>query len=766
MSYTLVLAEKPSVAMDYSKALDCNIKKDGYFEGNNFIVSWAFGHLFSLKEPQEYDESLKEWNLETLPIVPDQFSFKLIPSGAKQFKILKELINRPDVEKIYNGGDPGREGELIQRYILAAARNKKPVFRLWIPSLTPEEIKKGFKNVKPSSNYDNLYYSAAARNEIDWLIGLNYTRAYTKKKGKNVTLTIGRCQTPILNMIVERDLQFENFVPEPYYEIKAQFQDYIGKFIREDNTTKIVNREEAEKINGIITNKTGIIKSILKEIKSKPHPQLFNLTNLQKAMDRKYGFSAQKTLDLAQSLYEKHKILSYPRTASRYLSENMANVLPERLEKLNFGFFSGHINKIDLNNLKITKRFVDSSKLTDHHAIIPTEYVTEEIYSNLSNDEKKVFDEVVITFISCFYSDYKYENTIIITEVEKYLFRTSGNKELEKGWTEILDMEDDEEKEENVITADLSEGQSEKIINSEIENKKTKPLPRYTVATLLAQLEKNNIGTEATRAKLLENLSDREYVKRDKKSLISSQLGRDLINCIETELLKSVELTADLENKLEGIANGKVTKASIIKDVVADLTKNIQALKESNGEMVEKHNTVVGKCPKCKANVLSYKSGYGCENFKEQKCDFFLKNKISGQNISEKQVIKLLDKGSTDVIKSFKNKEGKEFDAAIILKEDGTIGFYFPEKLKCPICNKGIIIKGQKGYGCTEYKNGCKFFIGSTIAQKKITDSQVIKLVEKKKTPVIKGFKNKEGKEFNAALVLDNEGKIHFEISK
>lgn len=471
MGKKLVIAEKPSVAMDYASALMCKDRKDGYVEGNDYIITWAFGHLFSLKEPADYDKKYKVWNIETLPIIPDSFGIKLNKGAAKQFSVIKDLIHRSDINSIIIGTDAGREGELIARYILLAAKNNKTVQRLWISTLTEADIKKGFKELKPISSYDNLYYAAAARNEIDWLMGINYTRAYTKKKGKNVLLSIGRCQTPILNLIVQRELQIEIFMPEPYYEVTADFGDYAAKYIK-NNNSRIDDKEVAEKIKDEVCHGLGKIVKVEKEEKRKPHPQLYNLTNLQRVMNRKYGFSAQKTLDTAQGLYEKHKILSYPRTSSRHLSESLIPEFPERLDCLSFGDFKAAINIFDMRDLKTSKRFIDDSKISDHHAIIPTlNKNIKDIYKQLSNDEKLLFDEVALNFISCFYPDYIYEYTTVITTVEEHEFITKGKRDIEAGWKRIYqDAEENNESEEQILL-ELIEGETRKVLKAEIENK-------------------------------------------------------------------------------------------------------------------------------------------------------------------------------------------------------------------------------------------------------------------------------------------------------
>lgn len=768
----LVLAEKPSASKDYANILNCTDRHDGYFEGDKYICTYSFGHLFQLKEPNDYDSDYKVWDINKLPIIPNTFETKLIENARKQFNVIKSLVDRADVTYIINGGDAGREGELIQRFILEATGTNKVVKRLWVSSLTPEAIKKGFENLVDSNKYDDLYEAAKARIELDWLLGMNYTRAYTTKRGRGVTLSVGRCQTPILNLIVTRDLEIENFKPTPYYELFSTFQDYKGKYIDKDLNSKIEKSDIAEAIKNEIIKKQGEIKSIDKEVISKPHPQLYNLTNLQKVMNRKYGFSAKKTLDIAQKLYEEHKILSYPRTSSRYLSEDFVAEFPQRLKVISFGKFESAINKLDLSNLKATKRFVDNNKITDHHAIVPTNSTKiAENYAKLSKDEAQLFDEVVLTFISCFYPDYKYESTKIITTVAKYDFITTGIKEIFKGWKEIYtevdsDGEDtDNAAEEFQIIPDLSIGKKELVIDVDIKSKKTKAPGRFTEASLLAQFEKYGLGTEATRAGLIETLITREFILKDKKSLVFTKLGRDLISIVDNNI-KSVELTADIERKLEDIAEGKIKKAVLMNEIKSSLKAEIMNIQNSEGDTIEKEKIIVGKCPLCQGDVIKHKNGFGCSNWKDKECKFFISSEIAGVKLSDATIKQLLENKKTGVIKGFKSK-GKDttFDAVLKFNDEYAVVFDFETGLGvCPICKIGHINTTEFGYGCSNWKNGCKFSIRQEIAGKKISDVQVVKLIENGVTGFIKGFKGKNGL-FDACLIID-DGKITFKFKK
>lgn len=695
MSKILVLSEKPEVGREYASALNCRDKKPGYIEGENYIITWAFGNLFTLKEPEDYNPEYKKWAFDVLPIIPEKFSIKLQNNDGvkKQFKVIKDLINRPDVSEILNGGDAGREGELIQRYILLAAGNKKPVKRIWLSSFTDKDIKDAFKNPKPSEEYDSIFKSAQARNELDWVFGLNLSRAYTTKFSEGVTISIGRCQTAVLNLIVERDLKIDKFIPEPYYELKSNFDvGYEGKYIKE-NSSKIDKKEEALKIKNSVEGKDGFIKEIKKEIKKKPHPQLNNLTSLQKIMNRKYGYTAQQVLDIMQNLYEKRKIASYPRTAAKVISESMVCELPTLLKNLCFGKFKEAAEyALNLEKLPVTKRLADDKGVTDHTAIIPTNNENiHSIYDQLSQEEINVFDEIAFSLLAVFQGDYKYESTSIITDINNNEFITKGIKVIEKGWKVLrqIDDNDNQEDDNELVLPDLKEGQNVTAIKVELIDKKTTPPPRYTEALILNDMENpskligedalkaaikgHGIGTEATRAKIIETLFTRGYIERIKKEIHSTKLGRELIKIIDDEKIKSPELTAAWEEKLELIAQGKLRKDQFMEETINFVKEEIERLKNCNIETkLVKEQQTFGVCPICKHGTIKLSSkGWYCSDYK-QGCKFFINKEIAGKTISETQAKKLISKGKTDIIKGFKGKT-KQFDAYLVLKDQNIV---------------------------------------------------------------------------------------------
>ncbi|NLW55313.1 MAG: DNA topoisomerase III, partial [Firmicutes bacterium] len=539
----LVLAEKPSVARDFAKALGCNKRYEGYFEGKDYVITWAFGHLFTLKEPGDYDEAFQQWQLEVLPIVPKPFGIKLIdePHVKQQFNIIREQLHRDDVEAVVIGTDAGREGELIARYILGAAKNNKPVFRLWLSSLTEQDILAGFQNLEPAEKYELVFQAAQARNELDWILGLNFTRAFTVKHGRKTLLSVGRCQTPVLAMIVRRDREIEQFKPEAYWELTAGFatgnERYKGKYMAEKDSFRISDQKRADKIMAEIRGKNGEIAEVRRETKKKPHPFLFNLTNLQRTLNRKYGYTAQEVLDTMQDLYEKHKILSYPRTAARHISEAMIPELPAIIGTLSFGKFKRFVELIlAKDELPVTKRIADDSLLTDHTAIIPVKNSRMSIiYESLSERERNAFDEVALAFLAAFFPDYLYESTAVITNVGEHAFLSRGIRVVDDGWRQVYQEpaeEDEEEDNDQGQIPALEPGQSVSVTEAMLEIKKTKPPGRSTENSILALMENpsglieeenlkkaikgHGIGTDATRAAILEVLVKRGFVERKK----------------------------------------------------------------------------------------------------------------------------------------------------------------------------------------------------------------------------------------------------------
>lgn len=663
----LVIAEKPSVARDIGKVLGATKKGQGFIYGGNYIVSWAVGHLVTLFDPADYDSSLKKWSFDTLPIIPDKIMLKPSESVKDQYEVLKSLMENDKVTEIICATDSGREGELIFRYIYELVGCKKPFKRLWISSMTNSAIKDGFDNLKDGKEYDNLFYSAKCRSEADWLVGINASRSYTIKYG--TLLSIGRVQTPTLAIIVNRQKEIDSFVPENYFEVKAEFDGYKGIYIDEKEQTKIDLEEKAKEIVTKTKGKDGVVKSRTVEEKSLPTPLLFDLTELQRECNRKFGLSAQKTLDIVQDLYEKRKYITYPRTDSRYLSTDMIPTLKGTLQKLHQTEYNKYTQYIlDLPKLPITKRIVDDSKITDHHAIIPTNANFN--LNTLSRDERNVFDLIARRFMAVFYPKYEYASTTLVTTIENYDFQSKGTTVLKLGFKEV-NLDDNKKKDDEQIIPDIKEGEVVKVLSVKKENKKTKPKKLYNEATLLTEMEnagkfvedeqlkeslkESGIGTPATRANIIERLIKVGYVKRDKKSLIPTNKAMTLIEILPKELT-SAETTGKWEKGLAKISKGQMEAQTFMNSInrfvnyLVDTSKNEKknVFFEPDSKFKPKKNQkTFGKCPKCGFGViLEHSKAYYCSSWKNG-CNFSIwKNMLNRLNIdmdlSEEQVKNLV----------------------------------------------------------------------------------------------------------------------------
>jgi len=580
------IAEKPSVAKDIAAILGANQRKDGYFEGNNYQVTWTFGHLCTLKEPRDYLDEWRYWNLRYLPMVPSKFGIKLLDNDGvkKQFHVIKRLVEA--CEQVINCGDAGQEGEVIQRWVLHLAKCKVPIKRLWISSLTEEAIKEGFSKLKDSKDYNNLYAAGNARAVGDWLLGINATRLFTKKFGQQrQVLSIGRVQTPTLAMIVKRQLEIDNFKSDDYWELRTIYRD------TEFNSVlgKIKKEEKAHYALGKIKDAPFIITSFeQKEGKERP-PRLFDLTALQVESNKKFGFSADQTLKHIQSLYEK-KLITYPRVDTTYLPDDMYPKIAGILGKMQY--YSKLTAPLLEKKIPKTKQVFDNKKVTDHHAIIPTGVVP----SGINPDEQRVYDAVAKRFISVFYPDCIVSNTTVLGEVLKLEFKTTGKQILKPGWRAVYSTEESKDKaksDEDSIMPTFVQGESGPHV-PRVDKKQTSPPKFYTEATLLRAMETagkqvdddemrellkdNGIGRPSTRANIIETLFRRKYIERKKKNIIATQTAIDLIQVIDNETLKSPELTGDWERKLRLIEKGEFEpekfKLELI-EMVVNLTNEV-----------------------------------------------------------------------------------------------------------------------------------------------------------------------------------------------
>ena len=596
MKKILVLAEKPSVGRDIARVLNCNKDKNGYIEGNKYIVTWALGHLVTLADPESYSEKYKSWNMEDLPIIPSKLKTVVIKKTSKQFNTVKSQLNRDDVEQIVIATDAGREGELVARWIIEKARVKKPIKRLWISSSTDKAIKEGFEKLRDGRQYNNLYYSAIARAEADWIVGINGTRALTTKY--NAQLSCGRVQTPTLGMILKREEEIRKFVPKEYYSIDISTKKGSSYFKmnwvdKKSNNTTSFNEEKIKAIAKKLNNKEIKIIDVKKVNKKRYSKPLYDLTELQRDANKRYGFSAKETLSIMQKLYEHHKVLTYPRTDSRYLTTDIVETLKDRIKAVNVSDYSKVCNKLLKTNIKGNKSFVDNSKVSDHHAIIPTE---ERVFlGNLSDKERKIYDLVVKRFLSVLCPPFEYVETTITGECNGEIFKAKGNKVINLGFTEAYG-DDEEEKLDNI--PEILVNDELQIEDVKIKTGKTNPPPYLNEGTLLTEMEKNNLGTVATRADIIEKLFNSFLVeKKNNKEIHITSKGRQLLN-LAPEKLKTPSLTAEWEKKLTDISNGKVNKDTFIEEIKS-YTKDI--VKEINkSESKFKHDNLTrNKCPEC-----------------------------------------------------------------------------------------------------------------------------------------------------------------------
>lgn len=594
MGKILVLAEKPSVGRDIARVLGCKNEKNGYIEGSKYIVTWALGHLVTLADPETYDKKYKSWEMNDLPILPKELKTVVIKKTSKQFNTVKAQLNRNDVEEVVIATDAGREGELVARWIIEKAHIKKPIKRLWISSSTDKAIKEGFTKLRDGRDYNNLYYSAIARAEADWIVGINATRALTTKY--NASLSCGRVQTPTLAIISKREDEIRNFKPKDYYTLDV-LTEKGGSYLKlswhdRNNSTSTFNKDKIEKIKKKVNNKDLKIVDVKKSNKKKYSPALYDLTELQRDANKIFGYSAKETLSIMQKLYEHHKVLTYPRTDSRYLTDDIVDTLKDRIKAVNTSEYSKVCMKLLKTKIKPNKSFVDNSKVSDHHAIIPTE---ERVFlGDLSDKERKIYDLVVKRFLSVLCPPFEYEQTTIKGVCEGETFIAKGNKINKLGWRENYTVEDDETY-GGII--DVNVGEVLNIESVKIESKKTNPPSYLNEATLLTEMEKNNLGTVATRADIIEKLFNSFFVEMKNKEIHITSKGRQLLDLAPADL-KSPELTAKWEKTLTDISKGKSKKNDFINQMKNYSKTIVKEIKNSENKF--KHDNLTrNKCPNC-----------------------------------------------------------------------------------------------------------------------------------------------------------------------
>jgi DNA topoisomerase-3 len=628
MSKSLVLAEKPSVGRELAKILHCNQKGNGCLIGPRHIVTWALGHLVTLADPEVYHEKYKTWRAEDLPMLPSKLELVVIKATAKQFGAVRNLLKLPEVDELIIATDAGREGELVARWIMQKCGFRKPVKRLWISSQTEKAIREGFAHLRPGREFDNLFASAECRAAADWLVGLNVTRALTCKY--NAQLSAGRVQTPTLALVVERENEIKRFIPQDYWTVQIAAGGFSLLWQeRSGGNRRIFERDRAEAIVAKVTGQSGTVTEVRKEAKKELPPLAYDLTELQRDANRQYGLTAKTTSAVMQQLYERHKLVSYPRTDSRYISEDIVATLPERLKAIAVGPYADMARNILKGKIVATKRLVDNAKVTDHHAIIPTE---EPVYlSKLSPDELKVYDLIVRRFIAVLSPPFEYEQTKVTLEVKGELFTAGGKIVRRKGWRGVYegsgkwDDETDAEAEDQSLPA-VSRGDTLKVLAAKSQPGKTKPSGRYSEATLLSAMEhpgKNienrqlrevmenagGLGTPATRAEIIEKLFNSFYMERNGKEIIPTSKGIQLIGLVPPEL-KSPELTAEWERQLTEISKGKADHNRFIQGI-RDYAVQLVTTVSGSGQTFKHDNLTRVKCPDCGKFLLQVKGKRG-----------------------------------------------------------------------------------------------------------------------------------------------------------
>lgn len=812
---TLILTEKPSIARDFARALGVKGKREGYLEGGDHVIVWAIGHLVELADPQDYAAKWKRWSLNTLPILPQQLKYKPIANVRKQLKVVQQQLQRSDIGRIIIATDAGREGEVIARTILqTVGQVSSELVRFWTSqALTPQVITETLESVRPAAEYDRLWHAGQARQAADWLVGMNLTRAATLRMGNYPNVfSIGRVQTAVLALLVDRQMERENFKSEPYWLLGANFFNpakgtWRGTWFNKE-ANRFTSKHEADRIIALLQGQTGSVKSVKRGKKKQPPQLLYSLTDLQRDANSKYAFSAKQALDIAQKLYEQRKCLSYPRTDSRVLGSKNVSLAAKLIGKLSSVYpelFAGINEKLIVAS---NKRVFNDAKLTDHHALIPLAPLPEQA----GRSERLVYHLVLRRFAAAFHPDYEYEATTIITEVEGETFRTQGSRPVVLGWKTVYGKaekaeehtgNDGEEPEVQDLPL-LEKGDTAQVKDARLEEKMTQPPPAYTEALLLKDMTNParyvsedelkkifkgeiGLGTQATRAQIIETLLARHYVVREKKLLSPTAKGRLLIDRLRllssAKAIATPEETARWEMELERIAQGMGNSEAFMDAIRKFVIKGVEEFKMN--EMQQQIEEPLGKCPACGGNVIEGKKGFGCANWRQQDgaCRFVVWKKIAGQTITPDHVRMLLA-GESIPAMEFISKEGRRFSAGLKLEQEGEDGRWTtrfalgdqdaapsdsipaePSRAKqslgtCPLCG-GAIVEGRKGFGCANWRSqdgGCRFVIWKEIAGKRLSPDDVVMLLETGETGVISGFKSRKGKDFSARLKLEGEG--------
>jgi DNA topoisomerase-3 len=798
----VVVAEKPSVARDLAAFLKATSRHEGYFEGGGYQVTWAFGHLVELKEPADYDRSLKKWSLDTLPFIPQKFELKLRgDKGAReQFAIVKRLLHAAD--GLICATDAGREGELIFRYILTLAGcTRQPAQRLWLSSLTPQAIQAAFRSLRPLAAYDNLYAAAKCRSEADWIVGLNATRNYTVRYGSaGILWSLGRVQTPVLAMIVRRDDEIRTFKPQPFWELLTNYRQVCFRYTGD----RFDKQQDAQDLLERVSKHPLVIQKVERKPEKSLPPQLYDLTELQRDMNRRYGMSAADTLQSAQSLYES-KLITYPRTDSRYLTTDMKKQVPGVLRQLQ-SVKPNEVAQLDLQSLPFSARIVNNQKVSDHHAIIPTGTAP----GTLRDREQKVYEAIVVRFIAAFYPPCLKEVTTVDGVANDVPFRARGVRVVTPGWTELYPRKTAEQEGEDEQTLPDFSPRESGPHEPFIKPGETSPPKHFTENTLLGAmdtagklveeaelreaLKEKGLGTPATRAAIIETLLKRQYIMREKKHLVATDLGRYLVALVRDRNLKSPELTGEWEAKLNRIEAGQTSPAGFMQEI-AEYTRRI--IQSSDDIAIDEQR--LGECPQCGQPVIAGKRAFGCSAWRAG-CQFVLQPNYRDRDLDPRQIRELLQRGVISEPIQF----GDDRRCVLSMLDSGAVveipvpqgdeqsrrkstsrtanrrtsarrnppaasGSTRPTKEKaaqdlgpCPLCGAQVV-EQKKSFSCSRWRDGCGLTIWKTMSGKRISAGTAKTLLRDGKTAVLKGFKSKTGQPFSARLKL-HAGKVSFEF--
>ena len=811
MSKSLVIAEKPSVAADLARALGRFERKDDAFENDQYIISSAVGHLVELALPSDLDKKRGKWTFANLPVIPEEFDLKPIEKNEDRFKMLKRLMKRADVGEIINACDAGREGELIFRLLVKLADVHKPMRRLWLQSMTADAIRTAFGRLRSDEEMIPLAKAAYSRAESDWLVGINGTRAMTafnSKAGGFQLTPVGRVQTPTLAILVEREKKIRAFKPRTYFEVFGDFDVKAGsyrsrwfdeKFQRggtdeDTRAERLWEREKADAIREKCLGKTGIVTEEKKPASQAP-PLLYDLTSLQRDANGRFGFSARRTLQVAQQLYEKFKVLTYPRTDSRYLPEDYLATVKSTMGSFADPVLAGHADKALANGwVKFSKKVFDNSKVSDHNAIIPTGVAPK----GLDEYQQKLFDLVARRFIAVFYPAAQFEVTTRLTRVEGEVFKTDGRVIKDPGWLAVYGREaaNPEGGEANLVA--INQGEAALAREIEVRQSETKPPPRYNEATLLATMEgagkliedeelraalsAKGLGTPATRAAIIEGLILDEYIARHGRELSATSKGVSLINLLKgigVAALCSPEMTGEWESKLKLMEQGGLQRKEFMAQIRGLTEDIVNKAKNFQGDSVDgDFGELDVRCPKCGARPL--KEEYRV--FRCPSCDYVFWKSLAGRTFDPEEIKTLLTEKRIGPLDGFRSKEGRPFSAAIKLGPEGKAEFDFPpQKVEvidldvavplcgCAVCKKGQVYATEASYACNRAISAtkeCTFRMGKTILQREIPPEQVVKLHAVGKTDLLDKFISKKGRPFSAYLLLGTNGKVSFEFEK